>query len=219
MPLRVLIVDDHHAFADSLAIAIDVQGDLECIGTAGTVDEALAHARRNPPDVVLMDVDLPGADGLEGTVRLKELCPEAKVLILTGRTDLGVVGRAADAGASGFLPKESRVADVIESIRSAGQGQMLIDARTLSLILASTQRAQQKAARRPAVDLTPRELSVLALMGEGMDPKAIAERFTLSIHTSRGYVKTILAKLGARSQLEAVVKAMRLGLIALPTDP
>ncbi len=135
MRLRVLIVDDHHAFADSLAIAVDAQDDLECLGTAGTVDEAISIAKDNEPDVVPMDVELPEVDGLVGTARLKQLCPEARVLILTGHDEPSVMARAADAGASGFLPKHLHVPEVIEAISSARSGGMIVDRATLSLLV------------------------------------------------------------------------------------
>src|SRR4029079_17142400 len=117
MAQRVLIVDDHLAFAEAVALAVDAQADLECVGVSQTVDEALRLAADRAPDVVLMDVYLPEVDGIEGTRRMKSLRPETHVLALTGHTELDILTKAATAGASGLLPKESSLRESIDAIR------------------------------------------------------------------------------------------------------
>lgn len=212
-PIRALIVDDHRAFSEALATAVNVQEDIECVGVATTVAEALALAAERSPDVVLMDVRLPDADGIEGTLRLKAMRPEARVLVLTAHTDLTVMARAASAGAAGFLPKESPVAEILQAIRTANGGGMLVESSSLAMVLQRLGTEREAALRGSRYSVTPRELHVLALMGEGLDPRAIARRLGLSIHTVRGHVKSILQKLGVHSQLEAVVLAFREGLL------
>jgi DNA-binding NarL/FixJ family response regulator len=211
----VLVVDDHRAFAGALMIAIDVHEDLVSVGSAGSVGEALASIRKLPPDVVLMDIRLPDGDGIDAVASVRELAPAARVLILTGHTDVEVLARAATAGASGFLPKESSIATVIGAIRAARGGEMLVEGATLAAILGrvASQASASQRASADAVVLTPRENDVMLLMGQGMDPHAIAASLGISLHTCRGYQKGIMAKLDAHSQLEAVVLATRRGLL------
>lgn len=215
MAQRVLIVDDHLAFAEAVAIAVDLQADLECVGATPTVEEALRLVEDRKPDVVLMDVYLPGVDGIEGTRRIKEASPATRVLILTGYTELDILTQAATAGASGFLPKESSLQEVVDAIRVPVDDKIVVDSSTLAALierLRDTERASALQAR-DASRLTRRELEVLGLMREGLDPQTIASRLGISVHTCRGHVKSVLLKLGAHSQLEAVVIAAREGLL------
>jgi DNA-binding NarL/FixJ family response regulator len=215
MAQRVLIVDDHLAFAEAVAIAIDLQGDLECVGATPNMEEALRLVRDRAPDVVLMDVYLPGIDGIEGTRRIKATNPATRVLIITGHTELDILTQAATAGASGFLPKESSLQEVVDAIRVPIDDKIVVDSSTLAALierLRDTERASAKQARDTA-RLTRRELEVLVLMREGLDPQTIASRLGISVHTCRGHVKSVLLKLGAHSQLEAVVIAAREGLL------
>jgi DNA-binding NarL/FixJ family response regulator len=215
MAQRVLIVDDHLAFAEAVAIAIDLQGDLECVGATPNIEEALRLVRDRSPDVVLMDVYLPGIDGIEGTRRIKATNPATRVLIITGHTELDILTQAATAGASGFLPKESSLQEVVDAIRVPIDDKIVVDSSTLAALierLRDTERASAKQARDTA-RLTRRELEVLVLMREGLDPQTIASRLGISVHTCRGHVKSVLLKLGAHSQLEAVVIAAREGLL------
>jgi DNA-binding NarL/FixJ family response regulator len=267
----VLIVEDQQALASALEVAIGAQPGLECVGTAGTVDAALARATGPAPDVVLMDVELPGTDGIEGTRRIKAAHPEARVLILTAQATPRRLADAITAGADGFLTKDTPLSEIIAAIRYPRGPTMIVQAATLRLLVAEfrspgipgqarpgpteptgpvqgmaraghrnrevAQRGQELARRttdlarqtarlaeqsghvaRPAGPppggaLTAREREVLALMGEGMDPRAISESLVVSLHTARGYVKNILMKIGAHSQLEAVVLATRAGLL------
>jgi DNA-binding NarL/FixJ family response regulator len=211
---RVLIVDDHRAFSEALAIAVSLQGDLACVGGAGSIAEALALVGEASPDIILMDVRLPDGDGIEATARVRAAAPDALVLILTGHTDVDVLSRAASAGASGFLPKESSIGAVIDTIRAARSGNMLVDGTTLAAILGGL--SDHKTGNESLVGapvLTPREHDVLSLMGQGLDPHGIAASLGISLHTCRGYQKSIMSKLDVHSQLEAVVVATRLRLI------
>ncbi|HET9724606.1 MAG TPA: response regulator transcription factor [Actinomycetota bacterium] len=221
---RVLIVDDHRAFSDALGIAIDLQPDLAYVGTAGAVDEALDVIGDRSPDVVLMDVRLPGVDGIEGVRRIKAVRPEVRVLVLTGFADADAMARAALAGASGFFPKERPVGEILEAIRTAGRGGMVVEASVLAAVLARVREPERVPGGPPPLDLTDRQREVLALMAEGLDPRAIARTLGISLNTTRGHIKGVMAKLGAHSQLEAVVQAMHLGLLDAPapglgTDP
>ena len=229
----VLVVEDQHALASALEVAIGAQPDLECLGAAGTVDEALGQMSSHVPDVVLMDIQLPGSDGIEGTRKIMAAYPDVSVLILTANATAGQLAAAAAAGAAGFLTKDSSFPDILDAIRNPVGGKLVIEGTTLRALIDELSAAEMEHGVEPAepaeragqvrggqvpgwARLTAREQEVLALMGEGLDPKAIAERLVVSLHTARGHVKSVMMKLGAHSQLEAVVVATRAGL--LPHD-
>lgn len=229
----VLVVEDQQSFASALEVAISVQPDLECVGTAGTVDEAVTQMTRRLPDVVLMDIRLPGTDGVDGTARIRTLYPDVSVLILTAEATPARLAAAAAAGAAGFLAKDTPLTDILAAIRNPTEGKMVVEGTTFLELLdnihhldkayegaaAITQPTVQAARVPDQAGLTARERDVLALMGEGLDPRAIAKRLVVSPHTARGHVKRIMMKLGAHSQLEAVVRATRAGLIPAPVPP
>ena len=213
---RVLLVDDHRAFSEALAAAIGHHPDLACVGTPTTIAECFAAVEQTAPDVVLLDIYLPDGDGIDAIAGIRARHPAARIVVMTGYADIDVMGRAASAGASGFLPKESSIGAVLAAIRAVRDGQMLVDGSTLAAILGRVGRAAPgtRAHGSGPSHLTTREQDVLDLMGQGLDPHAIAGRLGISLHTCRGYQKSILAKLDAHSQLEAVVVAARRGLIA-----
>ena len=209
---RVLIVEDQRAFVESMAVVIDAQSDLECIAAARTGADGLDQARRHRPDVVLMDVGLPDADGVDIATRLLEDAPETRVIILTGRPDATVLARAAAAGASAFLLKNSSIDEILDAIRTAGSRRLQVDPDALVSILHSS-----PATAPPGVaELTQRELEVLGELGLGHQPKQIARHLGITLPTCRGYVKSLFQKIGAHSALEAVVLAHRYGIISLP---
>ncbi|HVB43795.1 MAG TPA: response regulator transcription factor [Streptosporangiaceae bacterium] len=255
----VLVVEDQLTLASALQVAISAQQDLDCAGTAGSVEDALTQLSGHVPKVVLMDVELPGADGIEGTRRIKARYPDVRVLVLTAGATPARLAAAAAAGAAGFLAKDSSLVDILAAIRNPSDSQMVIEgatfrefaallpveapvtsapaptgqptapsqpAPTSQLAAASplaTRPANPSAAAPPGggpdwARLTAREREVLALMGDGLDARAIADRLVMSLHTARGHIKNVLMKLGAHSQLEAVVIATRSGLLPARTS-
>ena len=202
----VLIVEDQQVLASALEIAIGTQPDMDCVGTAATVDDALTQIAERRPDVVLMDIQLPGTDGIEGTRRIKAVDPDVSILILTAGATPVRLAAAAAAGATGFLAKDGPFGDVLAAIRNPIPGNMVIEGSTTAPVPAAP--TVPDASR-----LTAREQEVLGLMGEGLDPSAIAERLVLSVYTARGHVKNVMMKLGAHTQLEAVVLATKSGLL------
>jgi DNA-binding NarL/FixJ family response regulator len=212
---RVLVVEDQQTLAGALQIAIDAQPDMDCMGAVRTAEEAVALAVASHPDTVLMDIRLSGADGIEATRQIKAACPRVRILILTADATPARLAAAAAAGASGFLAKDSPFPNVLAAIRAPIDGKILVEENTLAALVESLDRASPPL-DSPMPDLarlTARERQVLALMGEGLDPQAIARRLVVSRHTARGHVKNILMKLGAHSQLEAVVIATRAGYL------
>lgn len=206
---RVLVVDDQRTFSDLLQLALDVQDDLECVGVALTAGDALTMVAEEAPDVVLMDIQLPDADGIEATRRVKADHPQVEVLILTGRPDATLMARAAEAGASGFLVKDHPLESILTGVRCGSTSTTRVGPVSLVTLLDGTGRPGDG-----EVALTNREVTVLSLLGEGVPPKQIAYRLGISLHTTRGYVKSLLRKLDSHSVLEAVVTAQRRGLLA-----
>jgi DNA-binding NarL/FixJ family response regulator len=208
-PLRVLVVDGHRTFADLLSLALSSEPDLRCIGTAGSAAQAVAMAAELRPDVVVMDIEMPRQDGLAATRRLREVLPDVVIVVVTAHRDPQWVLRATQAGASAFVPKNGSLPEMLDVLRRARNGGMLVAASAFG----STTAPVERSPATPRVELTQRERDVLHCLNRGMAPKAIARVLGISLHTCRGYVKSLLAKLGVSSQLEAVVTAQRLGLV------
>lgn len=207
---RVLVVDDHTTFAQLLARALATEPDIECVGQCQTAEHARQLVAVHDPDVVITDVRLgEGAeDGIELTRHLVDSRPGLVVIVLSAFADGDLVERAADAGAAGVVPKNGRLDEMLGVLRRAAPGGVVLPPQLVEALLAR-QRTQV-----PSV-LTPRELDVLELLAQGLDMKAICRRLGITVNTGRGYVKALLVKLDAHTQLEAVVAASRRGLIRL----
>ena len=210
--MRVVVVDDHRTFADLLALALDAEPDLECVGTAHSVAHGRAMVEALSPDLVLMDVQLGDGDGLAATAQLTAAYPQLRVVVLTAFVNSALMRRAVDAGACALLPKDGALQDMLRAVRSAQRDGFQIHPGLL-LELVRT----EKHSLTPG--LTARENQVLQLLAVAQDTRRISRELGISVSTCRGYVKALLAKLGAHSQLEAVVIAQRHGLLdAKPAD-
>lgn len=218
-PIRVLVVDGHRTFAELLGLAVGRQPDLQYVGHAATGADALRLVDELHPDVVLMDADLPDADGIVTTERLRAGHPRTRVVVLTTSTEPALVGRAATAGVSGVLAKNGALGDVLNAVHTAHGGGMTVSSHLLAGLLRSTaEGAGRPGDGRPAGGLTVREHEVLRLMGVGLDVGSIARRLGISVHTCRDHTRSVLAKLHAHSRLEAVAVATRRGLIGRHQD-
>ena len=209
MQMTVVIVDDHRSFADLLAAALNSVPGMSCVGTASTAAAGVELAVRLKPDVVIMDIQMPRQDGLGATRRIREEAPDTVVAVVTAHTDPEWVSRAAQAGACAFIPKDGSLSEMLEVLGRVRNGQMLV--------APSAFRSGPTPAMRESRDsvplLTQRELEVLRFLGQGQQANGIARLMGITLHTCRGYIKSIHTKLGVRSQLEAVIKAQHLGLI------
>ncbi|SDU78592.1 response regulator transcription factor [Jiangella alkaliphila] len=198
--LSVLVVDDHAVFAEALGLALDAGPGTRCAGVAHGVTDALRLAERTPFDVAIVDHHLPGESGLRLVGPLLETRPAARVVMLTAYPRADLAADALAAGAAAFLAKESPLAEIVAAVRDATPERPVVAAL----------------AEPPGHGgLTPREHEVLRLLAQGHDARHIARTCGLSIHTVRDHIKAVLAKLQARTQLEAVVTAARRGLVDL----
>lgn len=213
---RVLIVEDHVPLGDALRLAVDLDGGLSCVGVAGTVAQALTLVRDHAPHVVLMDVRLPDGDGIEATGRVKDLSPETAVIVLTAGADHGALLRAARAGASGFLAKDSRMAAILDAVRLVAVGEPVVSPSALQGLLAA---ARHEAAGAPPTanpELSSEDRDLLAILAEGHQTAAAAARLGITPEACRTRLATAAAALGTRSPLEAIVTAAREGLLPRP---
>lgn len=208
--LRIMVVDDHRAFADLLSFALSTQPGMECVGTATSAAEGVAMAVELQPDVIVMDIEMPRQDGLAATRRIREVAPCAVIVVVSAHRDPQWVVRAAQAGASAFVPKNGSLDEMLDALRQVRQGSMLVSP---SAFAAGAPADPPPSDCGPVPPLTQREREVLVCLGRGLPPKAIARVLGISVHTCRGYVKSLHSKLGVRSQLEAVVRAQQLHLI------
>ena len=207
-PIRVLLVDDHAVVRSGLAGFLLAFDDLKLVGEAASGEEAVSLCRQVQPDVVLMDLMLPGMDGAEATRAIRERCPDIKVIVLTSFQEEELVQRALQAGAISYLLKNVSVDELAEAIRAAVAGQpTLAPEATRALIHATTKSPGAE------IDLTPREQEVLALMVQGLSNPAIAERLVLSRSTVKFHVSSILLKLSVSSRTEAVAFALQHHLV------
>ena len=211
---RVLVVDDQRAFVESLAVVIDAQDDLECVGISRTGADAVRAAKRWSPNVVVMDIGLPDMDGIEATRQILAAASCTRVVVLTGRADATTLARAAAAGAAAFLLKDSSLEEIVDALRQESTPRLEIYPDALRAVIGGEGQPPGLA------ELTQRELEVLAALSEGHQPKQIARQLGMSLATCRGHIKSLFQKLGAHSALEAVVNAHRLGVIQLrdPSD-
>lgn len=208
--LTVLVVDDHRTFAELLSGALVAYG-MTSLGTAGSAAEAVAMAEDLQPDIVVMDIQMPREDGLSATRRIRAVAPDAVIAVVTAHRDPDWVVRAAQAGASAFIPKNGSLSEMLDVLGRVRAGQMLVAPSAFAGGRAEIPSPRTSRESRP--ELTRREQQVLDCLGQGMQVKAIARVLGITQETCRGYVKSLHAKLGARSQLEAVVKAQQLGLL------
>jgi DNA-binding NarL/FixJ family response regulator len=209
-PYRVLIVEDHRVVAEGLAALLDEDPDLHVVGWVTTVVEAERLALDRPADVVVADYWLPDGTGVEAVAALRAQWPNAAVLFLSVDDTDEVMLSALEAGAAGYLVKSAGGADLISAVRRAAEGEILVPPHRLAALL--TLRRERAERSRRLDSLTPREREILSLMAEGMDNRQVAERLHVSYATVRSHVRHLLGKLGARSKLEAVVRAADWGV-------
>jgi DNA-binding NarL/FixJ family response regulator len=209
--LRVVVIDDHELFRGGMVQLLEERG-IEVLGEAGLAADGIRQVCDLNPDVVLMDLTMPGMSGIEATHRLSAVAPLVRVLVLTVAADQQSVTDALLAGACGYLVKDAPIDQIIEGIKAAARGESSISPRIASQLV---QRLREPAELEPGLggaELTPRELQVLELIARGVDNPGIARALYLSQHTVKNHVSSILVKLQVENRIQAAVRAVRGGL-------
>ena len=208
-PLRVVVVDDHDVFRNGLVSLLSDQG-IDVVGDAATAEEALPLVAQLVPDVVVMDLNLPGMSGLEATVRLAAEAPSTRVLVLTISADESHVTEAIVAGACGYLLKDSSITEIVAGVRAAAAGDSLISPRVATMLL---HQIRSSTGAEPQAELSGRECDVLRLVAAGKDNNEIAQLLFISPQTVKNHISNILAKLQMENRIQAAVYAVRQGIV------
>lgn len=210
--IRILLAEDHQLMRDGLRALLDVQDDMTIIGDVCDGADAVTQALDRGPDVVLMDVGLPGLNGVEAARKIRAERPDIEVIMLTMHDDAATVDRALRAGARGFMVKGCGIDELREAIRTVRRGEVYLHSSISHFVLQGYLRSNSD--EEPAVDetLTPREREILQLIAEGNTSQEIADRLQLKPKTVQNYRAQIMDKLGERSTAGLVRYALRLGL-------
>lgn len=208
-PIRVMLVDDHTVVRSGLGAFLTAFDDFELVGEASSGERAVLLSQQVKPDVVLMDLIMPGMDGATATALIREKCPATQVIALTSFKEKELVEKALQAGAIGYLLKDVSADELAHAIRSAAAGKPTLAPEAAQVLIQST----RAPAHKPGIDLTEREREVLARMIEGLNNNQIAERLVVSVSTVKFHVSSILSKLGAASRTEAVSIALQSHLV------
>lgn len=215
-PIRILLVDDQRLMREGLRMLLELEPDLEVVGEAADGAAALAEYGRLLPDVVLMDIRMPGMDGVEATRRIRARWPDARIIIVTTFDEDAYVFDGLRAGALGYLLKDISGHDLAEAVRTVAAGGALIQPSVAARVVAEFARLAPPA--RPAGERLPeplseREQEILKLVAAGLTNREIADRLALAEGTVKNYVTVILGKIGARDRTQAALRAHELGLV------
>ncbi|WP_393060292.1 response regulator [Streptomyces sp. LN549] len=214
-PIRVVLADDQPLVRTALRMVIADLPDIDVVGEAGTGDEAVRLTEQLAPDVVVMDIRMPGLNGIEATERIAAGGGDAHVVVLTTFDDDDYVYGALRAGAAGFLVKDMALDDILAAVRVVAAGDALIaPSVTRRLIKDFAGRPAAAPAPRPLTAITDREREVLVLVGSGLSNAEIAEQLFISVATAKTYLTRLLAKLDARDRVQLVIIAYEAGLVS-----
>ena len=210
MTIRVLVVDDHAVVRTGLRRVLDAEADIETVGEAPNAERAVFEALESKPDVVLMDVVMPGKTGIEGLPALLQAMPDVKVLMLSMQDDPQYVREAFEAGASGYVLKEAADTDVVEAVRAVAGGERYVHPALGARLVAADSEERKRAESDP---LSDREREVLRLLALGHTNQEIAELLFISVRTAETHRAHIMQKLGLSTRAELVRYALEHGLL------
>lgn len=213
MVVRTLIVEDHPMVAEGFARLLSDQDDIEVVGIASSVEDGFRRARADRPDVVVLDQTLPGGRGTDLAVRILEVVPDLAVVIVSGLAEEALVADVVDAGCAGLVSKVKAGSELVRAVRAAAGGETFLSAEAVRHLGA------RRSGRYPGSDLSPREIEVLQCLADGLSNQAIGQRLFLSPNTVGNHLQRIMLKLDAHSKLEALVVALRYGLVDPPSPP
>ena len=209
MTIRLLLADDHTMLRESLRRTMESEG-LEVVGEAGDGEEAARLAEQLQPDVVLMDVSMPVLDGVAATRQIQERAPDVSVVMLTMHADQDVIARAIRAGAVGYLVKDCTTEELVRTVRQAANGET-----ALSTELAASMLQEMRAPAPAESVLSKREEEVLQLIAEGSSTTEVGEQLYISVKTVKNHLASIYEKLDARDRTQAVLQAVKMGIVRL----
>lgn len=209
MHIRILLVDDHEIVRLGLKTLLSRYPHFEVVAEAGDAQEAMEQTIRHQPDVVVMDIRLPGKNGIEATREIIEMRPQTKIIMLTSHADDDVLFDAISAGASGYVLKQIGSNDLVRALETIGRGESMLDPAITQKVFQRVRETARRAEDEYFATLTEQELNILALVTEGLTNREIAERIFLSEKTVRNYVSSILSKLDLSSRAEAAAYAVR----------
>ncbi|MGB9178626.1 MAG: response regulator transcription factor [Pyrinomonadaceae bacterium] len=211
--LRILLAEDHETVREGLRLIINAQSDMEVVGEAGDGRAAVARAMELLPDIVVMDVSMPQLNGLKATEKLKQVCPQIKVLTLTRHTDYGYLQQLLRAGASGYVLKQSKPAELLHAIRAVAAGGKYLDPAVAGKVIGnySGRTASLHVAAQGGQELSEREAEVLRLIAWGHSNKEIAARLELSVKTVEAHKANAMKRLDMRSRIDIVRFALLQG--------
>jgi DNA-binding NarL/FixJ family response regulator len=210
--VRVLVVDDHRMFAESLMRLLGDEDDIEVAAIAASVEEAEAAAREFAPDVVLLDYWLPDGDGADAVEAVRRASPSSKIVMMSASGEDSLLGVALDVGASSFVTKDRTAQELVDAVRVVGAGDTWFAPSSLVRLVQSA-RSPDHGTTGP---LTTREREVVQLMVDGVSTAGIAGELGVSVNTVRNHTQSVLRKLNAHSRLEAAAAAVRLGVARPP---
>jgi len=214
-PIRILLVDDHAVVRKGMRALLDREAGLEVVGEAENGEQAVQAADRLRPDVILMDLEMPGGGGVEATRRISATRPESRIVVLTSHAAEEDVFPALKAGALGYLLKHSAPEDVLQAIRQAHRGESVLHPAIARMVLQELHRPPAARQPRTSDPLSERELDVLRLIARGLSNQEIADELVVGEATVRSHVSAILRKLQLASRTQAALYALREGLAAL----
>ena len=211
--IRVLIADDHAIVRDGIRALLNLADDIEVVGEAGDGREAIARVSALEPDVVLMDIAMPGLGGLEATIEIKKTHPRTRVLVLSQYEDREYIRRFLKIGVSGYVLKKSAGTDLTGAIRAAFRGGLVLDPEVAREAMRSQEDGSMSGDGDPYESLTDREKQVLKLVAEGHSNKEIADLLGISVKTAMSHREHVMSKLGLHSRTELIKFALRAGII------
>ncbi len=217
--IRALIADDHPVFRDGLHGLLDSVADTEVVGEAANGDEAIRLAASLQPDIILMDIKMPGINGLQAMREIVQTSPHIGILVISMLEDDDSIFAAMRAGARGYVPKGASQAELLRAIRAVANGEAIFGPGIAQRLLRFFAPAHRPALPRLFPELTERETDVLALIASGHSNEAIAERLVLSLKTVRNHVSNIFSKLQVTDRAQAVLRAREAGLGQRPASP
>jgi DNA-binding NarL/FixJ family response regulator len=209
--LRILLADDHETVREGLRMILNAQPDMQVVAPAGDGAEAITQCEKITPDIVIMDISMPGMNGLAATQRLSEKCPDTKVVTLTRHADSSYLQQLMRAGAAGYVLKQSRPAELLHAIRSVAGGGKYLDASMTAPVIGSYTKTMPPPGPEPTTPLSPRETEVLRLIAWGNTNKEIAARLDLSVKTVEAHKANGMRKLSMRGRIDIVRYALLQG--------